>query len=186
MLYLVNTKQSVRSLSRYLGTVAIAGFCSVATALAGCSSGDDEAQAELAKQQADAAAQRVADSIEQVNDSILLAEQVVADSLAAIAEAEALAAEMPAHQSLETQWGVYTVQIGSYDSRELAMPFYDKLVARGLNPYLIDEMAIIDGEERIVYRLRFGEYSSKDEAHNRGSEVALKYELDYWVDNLRR
>jgi len=77
------------------------------------------------------------------------------------------------------------VQIGSYDSRELAQPFMTKLQSEGLEPYMLDDMITENGEERLVYRLRFGKYSSKDEAHNRGSEVALRYELDYWVDNYK-
>ena len=93
--------------------------------------------------------------------------------------------EMPPHEGLSVEYGTYTVQIGSYDSREKAQPFMDKLAAEGLEPYLIDEVVNINGEDRLVYRLRFGKYDTKDEAHNRGSEVALRYELDYWVDNYK-
>ena len=96
------------------------------------------------------------------------------------------APEMPPHPRLEPEYGFYTVQIGSYDSRESAQPFMDKLSAEGLDPYLIDEVIDVDGQEKLVYRLRFGKYETKDEAHNRGSEVALRYRLDYWVDNYKR
>lgn len=169
------------SVYRIIGAGAIAlclfGFSA-------CSDGEEEAaalaaQAELEQQQADEAARMVADSIQRVNDSIAEREAEFAESLAT---AEA----MPPHPSLEIQWGVYTVQIGSYDSRKLALPFFNTLVAEGLDPYILDELADINGQERIVYRLRFGKYGSKDEAHNRGSEVALRHELDYWVDNFKR
>ena len=166
--------------SRFLlaGLLAVGLF-----AFSACSSGEDEAaqaaQAALELQQAEEAARLVADSIQLVSDSIAAREAEIAESLAVV---EA----MPPHPRLEIQWGAYTVQIGSYDSRELALPFYNKLVAEGLEPYIIDEMATINGEERVVYRLRFGKYDSKDEAHNRGSEVALRHELDYWVDNFKQ
>ncbi|HSG99674.1 MAG TPA: SPOR domain-containing protein, partial [candidate division Zixibacteria bacterium] len=64
--------------------------------------------------------------------------------------------EMPPHERLSPEYGVYTVQIGSYDSRERAQPFLAKLAAEGLEPYLIDEVITANGEERLVFRLRFG------------------------------
>lgn len=176
-----NTHTVGKSTNRFwiIGAIAV---CLLA--LSACSNGEEEAaaqaaQAEQERQQAEVAANLLADSIQRVNDSIVAREAEIAESLATVEE-------MPPHPTLEIQWGAYTVQIGSYDSRELATPFYNKLVAEGLDPYILDELATIDGEERVVYRLRFGKYDSKDEAHNRGSEVALRHELDYWVDNFKQ
>ncbi len=177
-------KTQIAGASVYHSWIIWAGAITVCLfAISACSNAEEEAalaaQAALELQQAEEAARLVADSIQRVNDSIAAREVEIAESLAT-------AEEMPPHPSLEIQWGTYTVQIGSYDSRELATPFYNKLVAEGLDPYILDELALINGEERIVYRLRFGKYGSKDEAHNRGSEVALRHELDYWVDNFKR
>lgn len=124
---------------------------------------------------------RVADSLARVAESLKAQQTAKASS----AEASKPQNAMPKHERLTPEYGVYTVQIGSYDSREAATPFLNKLSADGLDPYIIDEMVSTGGSENLVYRLRFGKYETKDEAHNRGSEVALKYELDYWVDNYR-
>ncbi|MFQ5608461.1 MAG: SPOR domain-containing protein [Candidatus Zixiibacteriota bacterium] len=184
MTYVDNDTGARATSSRRLILALMGALALSSLVLSGCSGGDEAAeQAELERRQAAeaaVAAQRVADSIQQVNDSIAAVELAVAESLAA-AEAE----EAPPHESLSTEWGTFTVQIGSYDSRELATPFFNELVGEGLDPYIIDEVAYVGGDERIVYRLRFGKYSSKDEAHNRGSEVALRHRLDYWVDNYR-
>ncbi|MCH9031420.1 MAG: SPOR domain-containing protein [candidate division Zixibacteria bacterium] len=118
---------------------------------------------------------------QRVQDSI----RTVEDSLTALAEAEE-AAKMPSRKGLVIEPGVFTVQIASYDNSEDAQPFYGKLSGEGLDPYIIEVVALFGDEERLVFRLRFGKYDSKDEAHNRGSEVALRHELDYWVDNYKR
>ena len=118
---------------------------------------------------------------QRVQDSI----QTVADSVVALAAAEE-AAKMPSRDRLVIEPGVFTVQIASYDNSADAQPFYNKLSGEGLDPYIIEELALFGDEERVVFRLRFGKYGSKDEAHNRGSEVALRHELDYWVDNYRQ
>ncbi len=120
-----------------------------------------------------------------VQDSLTRVAKALADSVAAAEAAMPKEPEMPPHPQLQVEWGTYTVQIASYDSRELAMPFFNKLQAEGRDPYILDEVVEENGEERIIYRLRFGKFSSKDEAHNKGSEVALVNELDYWVDNYK-
>ncbi len=120
-----------------------------------------------------------------LQDSIMRVAQALADSVAAAEAAIPEEPEMPPHPELAVEWGTYTVQIASYDSRELAMPFYNKLKAEGRDPYILDEVINENGEDVVVYRLRFGKFSSKDEAHNKGSEVALVNELDYWVDNYK-
>ncbi|MBN4056966.1 SPOR domain-containing protein [bacterium AH-315-J21] len=155
--------------------VALTGFVGT-----GCA---DKEKEEAAKQEVLRLEAVRADSI--LQDSLVRVAQVLADSVAAAEAAIPEEPEMPAHPSLQVEWGTYTVQIASYDSRELAMPFYNKLEAEGREPYILDEVVEENGEERIIYRLRFGKYSSKDEAHNKGSEVALVNELDYWVDNYK-
>lgn len=166
----------------------IAGLLIVSTAvIVGCADSSDEGtQTGEATEQVALDAKR---ALDRAADSLAAA---VADSIemAAAVEPEPepepeIAEDMPRHGSLEVEYGTYTVQMGSYDSRELAQPFMDKLAAEGREPYLLDELVEINGEERMIYRLRFGKFSSKDEAHNRGSEVALLHELDYWVDNYK-
>lgn len=150
--------------------------------VSGCADNSEEgAQSESAAESAAEYTEAAA-----VDSAIDSAAEVVAEAVVEeVPEVTEAPAPMPRHESLEVEYGTYTVQIGSYDSRELAQPFLAKLEAEGLEPYLIEELVTVDGEERLIYRLRFGKYSSKDEAHNRGSEVALRWELDYWVDNYK-
>ena len=146
--------------------------------IGGCA---DKKKEEAAKQEALRVEQARQDSI--LQDSIVKVAQAKADSIAA-AEA-AIPEEPPMPPQPKIEWGTYTVQIASYDSREAAMPFYNVLEKEGREPYILDETVTENGEDKIVYRLRFGKFSSKDEAHNKGSEVALVHELDYWVDNYK-
>ncbi len=142
----------------------------------------DKKKEEAAKREAARLEQVRQDSI--LQDSLAKVAQAKADSIAA-AEA-AIPKEPPMPPQPKIEWGTYTVQIASYDSREAAMPFYNVLEKEGREPYILDETVTDkNGEEKIVYRLRFGKFSSKDEAHNKGSEVALVHELDYWVDNYK-
>lgn len=165
------------SVGFFVSTVALVAM------FGGCSD-SEEIKARLEQQRLDSIA--LEDSIalvraeeQKVRDSI----QTVADSVARVEEE---AAQMPSRKGLVIEPGIFTVQIASYDNGQDAQPFFNKLTGEGIEPYIIEELALFGDEERVVYRLRFGKYGSKDEAHNRGSEVALRYELDYWVDNYRR
>lgn len=170
--------------NRFLLVIALAGLFG-AFVIQGCADSEEKAEAEAVVEEpavTPEAASAVADSIAEAEAQA----QVEAEAILEEEEVASESAAMPSREGLTAEPGVFTVQIASYASRELAMPFYERLQAEGKEPYLLDELITIDGQESVVYRLRFGRYDSKDEAHNRGSEVALKYELDYWVDNLRR
>jgi SPOR domain len=160
--------------------VSVVMLAMIGLIVVGCA---DKEKEEAARQEVLRLEAERKDSI--LQDSIVRVAQALADSVAAAEAAIPEEPEMPPHPTLAIEWGTYTVQIASYDSRELAMPFYNKLEAEGREPYILDEVITENGEEVVVYRLRFGKFSSKDEAHNKGSEVALVNELDYWVDNYR-
>jgi len=150
----------------------------VGSVVTGCA---DKEKEEAAKKEVLRVEQARQDSI--LQDSIVRVAQAKADSIAA-AEA-AIPKEPVTPPGPQIEWGTYTVQIASYDSREAALPFFKTLEAEGREPYILEEVINENGGDKTVYRLRFGKYSSKDEAHNKGSEVALVHELDYWVDNYK-
>jgi cell division protein FtsN len=71
----------------------------------------------------------------------------------------------------------YYVILGSFDKAENAYSFYNNLASRGINHAKI----IAPGSGNNLYRISYGEYSSKSSAKEAANQFGGQHSLNYWL-----
>jgi septal ring-binding cell division protein DamX len=117
--------------------------------------------------------QFVQDSIRMADSLALL--KVIEDSLAAskAAESTKTTPSMPAHQVMG-----YTVQTAACESLDYAQFLVDRYTQRGYEPYITD---VTVGDQK-YYRVRIGDFQTRQEAKTLKDELLDKYSVQAWID----
>ena len=102
------------------------------------------------------------------------------DTLAEIADASAVPEEEPRYMPKQPSGDGYTVQVAGCEDRTYAEHLVDKYLERGYEPY----MTTITIEGQTYYRVRIGSFTTMSEAKALKAELADKYSLDVWIDEI--
>ena len=115
----------------------------------------------------------------------LLADSGGAEEMAATAEDVAAETEYAAMAEEETEksyepsgTGGFTIQIGAGTSRADANYMAEKYIGRGYEAFITEMYA----DDITYYRIRIGNFATREEARAMAADLVDKYSVDYWID----
>ncbi|MFQ5824408.1 MAG: SPOR domain-containing protein [bacterium] len=105
--------------------------------------------------------------------------QAEADSLA---EVQKRVKQEPI-QIVETEAGRYTVQVSSWRKRKNAERDAQRFINQGYDAYI--QKAYLADRNETWFRVRIGQFASRDEGRQLATQLAELLESGYWLDKYR-